>query len=60
MSNATMPIRPHTRQLSFYEPKDVDENRELLELSEDDFELVGLNTNKNLKNYDCWDDPFTP
>ena len=24
------------------------------------FELQGLNTNKNLKNYLTWDDPQTP
>lgn len=28
--------------------------------TEKQFPEKGLNTNKKLKNYDCWDDEFTP
>ena len=27
---------------------------------ESNFELLGLNTNKTLKNYDCWEEAQTP
>ena len=26
----------------------------------DDFKDEGFRTNKNLKNFDCFDDPYTP
>lgn len=38
----------------------VSSEDEIIEDSGKDFANKGLNTTKNIKNYDCWDEEITP